>query len=527
LLSLIIYILVQKFDAHSLLFMEKIHFLIRNLSKPQLKLLKVYLQYFSIRKEPNTQLMKLAEILLVNGEEVPGIEECSRLIYGKMNYNGIQKLKSRLQKKVENLLLLDSGTEKREIGQDELDRYGIVIRRKTALFQILLSKTGSSALLRTEVDEIIRLSKKYENYSTLVELLKFKKWMSGYRVGEKVIWEMNREIQFYQRCNDALNKATDCYYLGVIRSDFTSKADKRSFQGFLRDSIAELHEECIATKSPIVAYYTKQLEMMYFESEGNVDATREVCQDLLKIVSENKSVFRKTRVAIVYDYMASCDIRLDDFEEAVSHAILAQKHFIKNTANYYTAIEHEFYARFYQSDLTNSQKLNQLLLRSVKKETGDFRFAKYLFYQANVLFALAKHKEAHRLLNFKLQLSKDKQGWDLSIRILKIQTLVEMGRLDEASAQVTSLIKHAERSFVAEELKPREKLIIRTLRMLDHEGFSGTRVLAKIDRFFQLFSTSKNYLWEPLSSELIPFEKWLAVRYRSGSRKTHTLIHKS
>ncbi len=500
--------------------MEKIHFLIRNLSKPQLKLLRVYLQYFSVRKEPNTQLMKLADILIVNGDEVPGVEECSRLIYGKMNYNGIQKLKSRLQKKVENLLLLDSGTEKREVGQDELDRYGIVIRRKIALFQILLSKTGSSSLLRTEIDEIIRLSKKYENYSTLVELLKFKKWMSGYRVGEKVIWEMNREILFYQQCNDALNKATDCYYLGVIRSDFTSKSDKRSFQNFLRESIAGLNEDCKTTKSPIVAYYTKQLEIMYFESMGKVDSTREVCQELLKIISGNKSVFRKTRVAIVYDYLASCDIRLDDFEEAISHAILAQKNFIKNTVNYYAAIEHEFYARFYQSDMPNSQRLNQILLRSVKKETGDFRFAKYLFYQANVLFVLGKHKEAHRLLNFKLQLSKDKQGWDLNIRILKIQTLIEMNRLDEASSQVASLIKHAERSFVAEELKPREKLIIRTLRMLDHEGFSGSRILSKIVQFSQLLSGNKNYNWEPLSSELIPFEQWLSAHYKTGLKKS-------
>jgi tetratricopeptide (TPR) repeat protein len=467
--------------------------------------------------------MKLAEILLLNGDEVPGVKECSLLIYGKMNYNGIQKLKSRLQKKVENLLLLDSGTEKREIGQDELDRYGIVIRRKTALFQILLSKTGSSLLLRTEIDEIIRLSKKYENYSTLVELLKFKKWMSGFREGEKIIWEINREILFYQRCNDALNKATDCYYLGVIRSDFTSKADKRSFQSFLRESIAELKEECLVTQSPIVSYYTKQLEIMFFESQGNAMETRNVCEELLQIVSGNKSVFRKTRVAIVYDYMASCDIRLDDFEEAINHAILAQKHFIKNTANYYTALEHEFYARFYQSDLSGSQKLNQLLLRSVKKETGDFRSAKYLFYQANVLFALGKHKEAHSLLNFKLQLSKDKQGWDLSIRILKIQALIEMNRFDEASLQVASLIKHAERSFVAEEIKPREKLIIRTLRLLDHEGFSGSRILPKLSRFGQLFAANKNYHWEPLSSELIPFEKWLQARYKPGSRRQTAL----
>jgi hypothetical protein len=177
-------------------------------------------------------------------------------------------------------------------------------------------------------------------------------------------------------------------------------------------------------------------------------------------------------------------------------------------------VEYEFLARFYDEDLERSKSLSQILLKSAKNEMGDFRYAKYLFYQANVLCMQKKFKEANRVLNYKLQLSKDKQGWDLSIRILKIRILVELDRYDEASSQVSSLLKHVERSFSKDELKPREKLIIKTLRMLEHEGFSSIRILPKIEKACVHLSDHSIYPWEPISSELIPFEKWLSDKYK-------------
>jgi hypothetical protein len=499
--------------------MDKLHFLLINLSAPQWKMLRNYLRYFSIRKDADTQLIRLAEIIRNHRDSSPSLEDCSRLLYGEMNYNAIQKAKSRLQRKVENLLLLDTGTEKRSDELDELDKNVILIRRKVTLFHIiLLHKTDTKQFLNSEMEEIIRLSKKYELYSTLIEQLKYKKWMYGLRQGKKIFSELNKEISFYQRCNDALNKAADCYYLAVIRSMHTSKSDHAIFRKFLKDNIASLKSEFAVTNSPLVFYYTKQLEIMLHDAENDLEAARKASLEMIKIIHEHKSVFRKQRLAVAYDHLASCEIRSANYESAVHFAQESKKYCIRNTVNYYAAIEYEFLSRFYQDDLAGSQRLSQELLRSVKKEMGDFLFAKYLFYQSNVLYMQQKFKETLRLLNFKLQLSKDKQGWDVSIRILKIQTLIELGRLDEASTQVGSLLKHADRSFSGTELNPREKLIIRTLRMLNREGFSEARIRLKIKKSAHVLREHPAYMWEPLSSELIPFEKWLESHYNSGKK---------
>jgi tetratricopeptide (TPR) repeat protein len=273
-----------------------------------------------------------------------------------------------------------------------------------------------------------------------------------------------------------------------------------------------------------VKYYTKQLEIMYYESEGKIELTREVCYELLEIVTQNKSVYRKQRLAIVYDYLSNCDMRLGNYKQAINHAQVAQKYFLKNTANYYTAVDHEFLANFYESDLERSKVLCSLLLRSTKKEMGDFKYAKLLFYQANVFFMQKKYKEALKLLNYKLKLSKDKQGWDVSIRILKIQTLIELGRTDEASAHVISLIKHTERAFADQELKPREKVIIRTLRMLQNAGFISAKIKPKLEQFASQLVYSKNFKWEALSPELIPFEKWLSVFYKLKVKQLESVL---
>jgi tetratricopeptide (TPR) repeat protein len=497
--------------------MEKVHALLHNLSKPQLKILKVHLRYLAIRKEPDTQLIKLTDHLLQAQTDVPDLENCAEAIYGEMNYHAIQKLKSRLLNKIHNVLLLDHGMEHRGSDQDELDRYIILIRRKVALYHTLLLGGGTNISLSQEMEEIIRLAKKYELFSVVCEQLKYKKLASGFRKGKKVFLEINEELKFYKRCNDTLEKATDYYHLAVINSAFSSNADKKSYQTFLRDSIAELNEECAVLKSPLIAYYTKNIEAMYYESGDNIEVTRDVFVDMLSVITANKSVYRKQRVAVVYSQLATCDIRLGDYDSAIENAQAAQKNFAKNSANYCTALENQFLAHFYQFNHEKSKSICAALLKSARKEVGNFRYAKYLFYQANVLFMQEKFKEVLQVLNLKLELTKDKIGWDFNIRVLTIQTLLELGRTEDATRHVQSLIKR-------DALKPRDKTIFRILHMLERQGFDGTRVRQKLDQEIFALTSHKSCMWEPISSELIPFEKWLTSHYKISLKKVQPAL---
>jgi hypothetical protein len=489
--------------------MEKLHTLLHNLTNPQLKLLKVHLRYISIRKEPDTQLIKLAELLIREKVEAPSLEFCSGAIYGKMNYPAIQKLKSRLMNKIHQVLLLDHGMENRGGEQDELDRYVLLIRRKVTLYHTLLMGVGRRINLDGESEEIIRLSKKYELFSVLCEQLKYKKLLSGFRKGKKAFVRVNDDLMFYKRCNDVLDKATDYYHLAVINSDFSSNSDKKIYQAFLRDSIAELNEESRPLKSPLISYYIKNLEAMYYESSGNIEVTRDVCKELLTIIESNISVCRKQRIAVVYNQLACCDIRLGDYGRALDNAQSAQKYFIRNSANYFSALDNQFLAHFYQYNFDKCKAICNSLLKNTREEVGDFRYAKYMIYQANVLFMLQRFKEVLQVLNLKMELTKDKIGWDFSIRVLTIQTLIALERYEDASRHVSGLIKH-------DALRPRDKIIYRILKMIERQGFEESRLKEKLEVENRILLSDKNCLWDPLSSELIPFEKWLSLQYKTS-----------
>ncbi len=502
--------------------MEKLHFLIQALTKPQWKILKVHLKYLSVRKDSHSQMLKLAEILLRSDHAPPSLEECSILIYGKMNYAAIQKIKSRLLQRIKSLLVFDVGMEKRSSQQEDLDRYGVTIRWETTLYQILYNRTGNSPVLRNTMDGIIRLCREYEYYPTLVEILNNKKWMTGYRQGETVMAKINEEVSFYKRCNDALTKAKDYYFLSVVRSNFTTKDDRIAFQKFLIDSIAELNEDYNEVKSPFVAYFIKHLEIMYYKSGDNLGVTREVCRELINIVRDHKSVFSKQRLAVVYGTIAVCDLKLGDEYLAIENAQAAQKYCLRNSENYFAAIEYEFIARFYLRELDKCKVICSNLIKSTRKEMGDFRYAKYLFYQANLFYLQGRFKEGLTLLNFKLELSRDKLGWDISIRILRIQLLLELGRMDEASSHFESLSKHVSRSNITDTIRPRDKVILRILRLLNNEGFSLNRIRTKIEQYCSMLTHEKDLSYEPLSSEMIPFHHWLESHYKLNHNKKVT-----
>jgi tetratricopeptide (TPR) repeat protein len=498
--------------------MEKLHFLLTHLSKPQRKILQVHLKYLSVRKDSDTQIMKLAGILLNCGDDVPTLEECSRLIYGRMNYSAIQKIKSRLLQKVKSLLVFDAGMEKSGETRQGSDYQGIAIRWQTTLFQILSDRLGDTPLLRSTLNEIIRLSKTYEYYPTLVEMLYTRKWMTLSEQDAPNCAKLNEEINHYQRCGDVLAKARDYYAQAVLRSDSHSHSEKKALESFLKDCIAELNAGYRFTRSPLVAYYIQLLEIRYCMSSDNIAAVKELCNELLEIIRSNRSVYSSQHLADAYMYMGTCHIRLGEYDRAAEDVQCAQKLSARNSENYLAALELEFFARFYQKDIEKSKTVCLKLIKSIKPEPGNFRYSKYLFFQANICFLQGRFSEAQALLNIKFVLPRDKSGWDISVRLMRILLFLEMEKVDEAGMHFISLSRHVSRSSQGNEVDSRTKLILRILRMLYQEGFSVSGILPKLNHLREMLSSQSTCLWEPLSSELIPFERWLKRHYKLNGK---------
>ncbi|MGQ0826758.1 MAG: hypothetical protein ACT4ON_00030 [Bacteroidota bacterium] len=366
------------------------------------------------------------------------------------------------------------------------------------------------------LNEIIELSKKYEFYFSLIEALRFRKTSKGFLKGEKDFNKINKEIAFYEYCNQALYKANDYYYRLIMRTNFYAKKDNVKMNIFLKESIADIKKDYKYTGSSLVGYYLKLLEMAYYENLENYSLAKKSCTELLTIVKNNKSVYRKSRLCTIYMNLCQYNIFLHKYKESVNDAKLAQSFVPLLSSHYLVSKEWEFNALFYENRIDEAEHLIISLIEKASEIPGDdFRISRYRFYHAAVLFKKENYKPAFKELNKQLEISKDKEGWGTAIRLLTIMALIEMDRLDEVSSRLDSLRKHIERNTEKENTRERERIILRVLQSLENSGFRLNLEDKKIAGYLKLLSgNNKVYNWQPLSSELIPFHQWFSEKYR-------------
>lgn len=514
--------------------MEELYSLVQCLTSREWESLQQYLTCFSTHgTDPfGPKQLQLAR-LLKEEETCPAEPRCSLLIYGVKDEPCFQMLKWRLKEKVLDFLLTDISCDKKK-ELDEADYAIIRIKKKSAQFQQLYYSKKRNLLFYNLLDEIIFLARKYEQYSSLVEHLRIKKGIVNWKEGKREFEKMNAEMRKYWECNRMVNEAEHYYYELILLSEYSGNPDAQKLNSFFKKATAELEGYYEHTKSPLIKYHHKFLELGFYQHRKNYSKARSVCLELLDVVRNNKSVYRRQRVGVVYDNLSRCEVYLGDFDEAAAWSREAQKYFNAGSENYCIALEQEFYALFameqYDGAVVHAQKM---ISSATRKELGEFREAKYQYLLANALFKQQRFREALNLLSTERELSKDKAGWETGARTLKIMTLVEMNLLDEASLAISNLKRFFSRTA---HISPRDKKILNLLLLAERKGFMFSLLHGSADKYMEklggrsweltdhheLKTPDSELSWEPFTHEIIPFHEWFAEK-----RKKKIPTHKS
>jgi len=496
--------------------MKALHHLIHSMSTSERRMFHTSLTSGSFRTGTETKTLQLFEILLKSSHEIPSNEDCSLRVYGKRGDKRFKMLKLRFKAKLLDSLLNDINIERQSIHLDEFDHAGIKIRKKFAQFQQLYYTKGGQPIVMQILEDVISLSKKWENYNSLAESLKFKKFLEGFSKGEKEFDRLNKEIAYYERCNQFLNTTTDLYYRFMMKYSFQGNQEKISIQEFCKKSITTLKKYYSETRSANIQYYLIFFELGYFQNEKDYAKARKVCTRLLSVLNDNPAGYRKLREGATYVNMGQCDIGLYDYTTAVVNIRKAQQYYPKQGGNYSLLKEQEFLALLYGNNISEAElAVFELLKTTTAEAEGDFRLAKYEFYYAVVLFKKSLYKASYKILSRKHELSKDKIGWEIAMRILTIMTLVELDRLDDAAQQTAGLRKHMERHSKMKELRERDKTILKALQAMEKNGYARSKINANEAKLLdKLKSVDSKLRWEPVTPELIPFNYWMEKRYK-------------
>ena len=118
-------------------------------------------------------------------------------------------------------------------------------------------------------------------------------------------------------------------------------------------------------------------------------------------------------------------------------------------------------------------------------------------------------KGSNELLLDVKEIEKDKEGWNIGKRVLKIINCIESNDLENADLKVLSLEKFIKRILKSRFVRKRDVLIIRILLKLINEGFNFEKVYKQRIKYFELLGgNDPEYAWKIKSPELIIFHEW-------------------
>jgi hypothetical protein len=490
--------------------MECLTTLIKSLNRQEIETLKRYLTCFSSRKQAETKTLKLLEIILSHDQLELTDKRCSQLIFRKIKAPAFGMLKGRLYNKVFDCLLIDINLDRNEV-LEETDEMIIRLKKKSAIYTQLLYSRPSSPLNHRLLEEIIEDGKKYEHYYAAIEHLRYKKWRLSIRNNKKEFERITKEIEHYEICARAVNRAVDYYYTVVQMNSETSNLDKIMLVSFLEEAVAEVNVDEQITNSLTVKYYSNWLRLAYSNLKEDYIQAKTIALETIELLKQNACIYRKQRIGYMYGNLSRSEIYLRNFETATKLAGISEEFLPAGSINYFITKEQQFIGQLYNESFKEAEKTVNTLITSAGVEVGSFAYSKYVFYKASLFFSQGKYREAKSILLNPLNISRDKSGWEVGIRILRVMTFVELLQRDEGEREIANLKRFIERSNQAGDLiDPRNVMILRIFQGLEKSGFNFNNLdQATIKKLNSISLPEGQIAWKPFTQEALPFHKWM------------------
>jgi hypothetical protein len=116
-------------------------------------------------------------------------------------------------------------------------------------------------------------------------------------------------------------------------------------------------------------------------------------------------------------------------------------------------------------------------------------------------------------LNNLEEIEKDKEGWNLWIRIMRILCSIELLKLNLIDYDIESFRKYIQRLNRSRDVRKRDQLILKVLLELDRCDYDFEEVSEKQEKTLEMLkSLDKEYKWQPNSPELILFHDWFQAK---------------
>lgn len=487
---------------------KALHDLIHQLTPNEHTLIRYALK--SSRESDENKLLRLFEFLIAQNKNISR-SATSMAMYKVPPDTRINKLINRLWKKVLDIIASENFLEKSgRLG--ERSRLRIGVRKKMLQYTILGFLHGGFVGKNTLIEEAIRDAEKSEYHIMLIELYGIKKQLAIFDSNAKEYSFYAQQIIYYKKCYSIQEKLAH-HYNELTKNDAYGNSDSPQKRiKYVKSALDKLKKE----KKYMISVYSKYIfSMMEFEykilKQDFLNA-KALLKQLLQDLGSSPLMRGSSHIAArVESELCTCELFLSNYSQAIKHAEKTLVLFSgKGRLNHYINLELLFRPVFYTRDFDRAEKIIADFLLYQDPFLNDFRVAKPRYFQACIHFKKGEFTQALKIVNKPMPLNKDKTGYDIAVRILRIQCLLALERFDEGSSQIENLRKHISRNNKKAYTSGRNMLITRVLVLMQKRGFAGKQNKTESELIKKLSLASGQYKWTPITSELIRFHEWYA-----------------
>ncbi len=488
--------------------LEKLHQLILSLSSAELELVKKVVTNL----KSNFNKINLQEelfILLCNKSQIE-YEYCKEKVSEDGSDETFIRVINKLRNRIEETLIY-------ELNINRADNFSIAFKSKIKQKKILLAAyilqtRGLISLAQERYNKVIQIGKRYEHYDDLLEALYLKQGLLGLSKGKKAYNKMSDQITFYEDCRISLYSAKDWYRSYYAEVDFKGVKGKKSIE-LLQKYINDLKNSFQYTQSDNIRMYQFLLEMELYQQLNNYQLVDQIGNQFAIFIQNSKAAYGKQRLIGVYYQLAENQLKLIEFKEILNYCNIGLESFISKNINYYNLKELEIEALFHLGHYDQLIETIQEITNENFYIKVEFRRTKLRYFLGVIYFIKGEYKLAKTEFNDTAEFEKDKEGWNLWIRIMRILCDIETFKNNFVEYDIESFRKYIERSRQQLEVRPRDQLILKALIALGKNQFHFKETYRKeADLFGQLESMNDNARWRVDSPELIIFHQWFLAK---------------
>lgn len=486
--------------------------LTKSLMGEELNLAKKHLVAFeSYHTNTPSQMLRLFKLLLKN-KDVKYEEAKNNISKSSSDKSFNQLIKRTLDRVLESLIL--------DINILRGDNYSPVFQnrfkiRKLIMQASILQGRGLSGFSLKNFDWIIRTSKKYELYDELIETLYLKQAVVFNKDGKKAYEKIAKEITLYESCRDCLRDAKDLYRSFYAEASFQANTEKVADS--LQEKVLLLEIRNRSLKSANVMLYLYPLKMEIASLSKDYDKGLKIGLEFIELMKSDPAIYSKIRIGIYYTNLADNEISACRFKNGIKFSKLALE-FLQDRLTVNNVIAYDFYivSNFLNGNYDEALRLIDEALKMEIVDKYKLYKTKFFYYKAMVYFIKREFKSTFLLLNNLNEIEKDKEGWNVWIRIMRILCSIELLKLNLIDYDLESFRKYIQRIDKKFNVNARDKIILKILLELDKENYNFNSVAVNLqNEINNLDLKTGNHPWKSNSPELIVFDLWFNSKYNN------------